>query len=377
MGGGYLPLFRDRAGGVSIFEPRGSQRRAAAARPLAERRLHRHSQRPRSAQTGRNCKKRRLGVYGHGPRGPGRRTEWLLRTRPGLAAGAVLFFALLRFLGGFVWCIDYGAMDTDLHAGVRTLLADCGIHEGVYLTKPLLQAAQAQALRRSETFGWVSLNFTGGCLSVESTPAQTQTVRDPPPRQGLYAAADGEILAVEIESGFAVVAVGEQVTAGQPLAAAEKLDRKGNAVPQGAWGRIVARVQKQYTAAQALEYEALVYTGRSSAAETLYLPGYAHTRPAETPLAGEEQTEWLPLRLGRLALPACICRVTTWEQQTQPVRLTDTAAVALAVRTCRAQLLRDFPDAEIEAEQRETTTENGTAAAAVTYIFTADIARTR
>ena len=260
---------------------------------------------------------------------------------------------------------------------VRTLLADCGIHEGVYLTKPLLQAAQAQALRRSETFGWISLNFTGGCLSVESTPAQTQTVRDPPPRQGLYAAADGEVLAVEIESGFAAVAVGEQVTAGQPLAVAEKLDRKGNAVPQGAWGRIVARVQKQYTAAQALEYEALVYTGRSSAAETLYLPGYAHTRPAETPLAGEEQTEWLPLRLGRLALPACICRVTTWEQQTQPVRLTDTAAVALAVRTCRAQLLRDFPDAEIEAEQRETTTENGTAAAAVTYIFTADIARTR
>lgn len=310
-------------------------------------------------------------------RGPGRRTEWLLRTRPGLAAGAVLFFVLLRFLGGFVWCIDYGAMDTDLHAGVRTMLADCGIHEGVYLTKPLLQAAQAQALRRSETFGWVSLNFTGGCLSVESTPAQIQTVRDPPPRQGLYAAADGEVLAVEIESGFAVVAVGEQVTAGQSLAVAEKLDRKGNAVPQGAWGRIVARVQKQYTAVQALEYEALVYTGRSSAAETLYLPGYAHTRPAETPLAGEEQTEWLPLRLGRLALPACICRVTTWEQQTQPVRLTDTAAVALAVRACHAQLLRDFPDAEIEAEQRETTTENGTAAAAVTYIFTADIARTR
>ena len=155
------------------------------------------------------------------------------------------------------------------------------------------------------------------------------------------------------------------------------LDRMGNAVPQGAWGRIVARVQKQYTAAQALEYEALIYTGRSSAAETLYLPGYAHTWPAETPLAGEEQTEWLPLRLGRLALPACICRVTTWAQQTQPVRLTDTTAAALAVRACRAQLLRDFPDAEIEAEQRETTTENGTAAAAVTYIFTADIARAR
>ena len=37
-----------------------------------------------------------------------------------LIPAAVLFFVLLRFLGGFVWCIDYGAMDTDLHAGVRS-----------------------------------------------------------------------------------------------------------------------------------------------------------------------------------------------------------------------------------------------------------------
>ncbi|MCO7110034.1 hypothetical protein NIA69_14060 [Gemmiger formicilis] len=51
------------------------------------------------------------------------------------------------------------------------------------MTKPLLQTAQAQALRRSEVFGWVSLNFTGGCLAIESTPSQTQTVREPPPRR--------------------------------------------------------------------------------------------------------------------------------------------------------------------------------------------------
>ena len=40
-------------------------------------------------------------------RGPGRRAEALLRTRLGLAVGAVLFFALLQLLGGFVWCSDF------------------------------------------------------------------------------------------------------------------------------------------------------------------------------------------------------------------------------------------------------------------------------
>lgn len=309
-------------------------------------------------------------------RGPGQGAERLLRTRPGLAAGLLLFCILLHFLGGLVWCIDYGAMDTDLHTGMRALLADCGIHEGVYLTKPLLQAAQAQALRQSETFGWISLNFTGGCLSIESTPAQTQTVREPPPQQGLYAKADGTILAVEIESGFAVVTVGETVAEGQQLAAAEKLDCKGSAVPQGASGRILARVQRQYTAVQPLEAEALVYTGRSSAAETLYLPGVTRTRPAEEPLTGDVRTDWEPLRLGRLALPGCICRVTTWEQAVRPVAYTESTAAALAIRACRARLLQDFPDAVLEAEQRQVSTENGTVTAAVTYVFTANIAET-
>ena len=166
-------------------------------------------------------------------RGPGKHTERLLQSRPGLAAGAVLFLLLVRALGGLVWCINFGAMDPGLQPAMRRLLADCGIHEGVLLTKPLLQTAQAQALRRSEVFGWVSLNFTGGCLAIESTPSQTQTVREPPPRQGLYASADGEILAVEIESGFAAVTVGQTVARGQLLAAAERLDRKGQRCAAG------------------------------------------------------------------------------------------------------------------------------------------------
>lgn len=257
---------------------------------------------------------------------------------------------------------------------MRRLLADCGIHEGVLLTKPLLQTAQAQALRRSEVFGWVSLNFTGGCLAIESTPSQTQTVREPPPRQGLYASADGEILAVEIESGFAAVTVGQTVAQGQLLAAAERLDRKGNAVPQGAGGRVIARVQKHYTARQSLTAEAPVYTGRSSVQTTLYLPWRSYTDEPEDPLTGITQTDWLPVQLGRLALPASLCSVTTWEQLPDTVQYSEAAAAALALRTCRAALLAEFPDAVIEAEQREIFAQEGAETAAVTYIFTANIA---
>lgn len=307
-------------------------------------------------------------------RGPGRRAEALLRTRLGLAVGAVLFFALLQLLGGFVWCIDFGAMDADLQPAMRALLADCHIQEGTRLTPPLLQAAQAQALRQSEVFGWISLNFTGGCLLIESTPAQSRTVQQTPPPQGLCAKADGKILAVETQSGFALVKVGDTVIRGQPLASAERLDRKGRAVVQGAAGRITARVEKQYTADQPLTAEAALYTGRSAEEVTLYLPGCTRTAAPAVPLEGERQTAWEPLRLGRLALPGCLRHVTTWEKTTGTLTYSEPTAAALALRRCREQLLQEFPDAEIEAEQREISASDGVARAAVAYIFTADIA---
>lgn len=101
-----------------------------------------------------------------------------------------------------------------------------------------------------------------------------------PPPQGLCAKADGKILAVETQSGFALVKVGDTVIRGQPLASAERLDRKGRAVVQGAAGRITARVEKQYTADQPLTAEAALYTGRSAEETTLYLPGlHPHRRP--------------------------------------------------------------------------------------------------
>ena len=308
-------------------------------------------------------------------RGPGRRAERLVGTRPGLVAGAVLFLVLLQFLGGFVWCIDFGAMDTGLQPALRTLLADCGIHEGTRLTKPLLQAAQAQALRQSDTFGWISLNFTGGCLSVESTPTQTQEVRTAPPLQGLYAKVEGVILAVVIEICFGAFKVGERVEIGQQLSDAERFERKGNPVPQGAGGRITARVQRQYTAAQPLTVETTIYTGRTDEETTLHLPGITRTAAPETPLAGAQQITWEPLRLGRLALPGCLRRVTTWEQERQTLTYPPDTAAALALRACRAQLLRDFPNAEIEAEQREFSAQDGAETAKVTYIFTANIAQ--
>ena len=176
-------------------------------------------------------------------RGPGRRLEALL-ARPGIAAGAALFLLLVYVGGTFVWSIDLDAVDPALQPRVRTLLAENGIWEGVYLQETLLDAARQSALAQSDAFGWVSLNFTGGCLAVETTQATYQTVQEDAPPAPLYAKADGEVVAVEPQSGFAVVTPGQPVEQGQLLVDTVRLDRDGDPVRQGVRGQIVARIEK-------------------------------------------------------------------------------------------------------------------------------------
>ena len=205
-------------------------------------------------------------------RGPGGFLEQLA-LRPGLPLGAAWAFLVTLLLSRFVWTIDFEPLDADAQASLRQLLAGQDICEGTLLTKDALAQVQALALQQSDRFGWISLNFTGGRLFVESTEAEHQTIEAPPTQTALYAAAAGEVTAIEAESGFCAVTVGQQVQAGDLLVDVQRLDRKGNPVLQGASGRVLARVEKSYSAAQPYYPTQLTLTGRSAAAESWQLLG--------------------------------------------------------------------------------------------------------
>ena len=191
LGGGYLPLFRHRAGAAPLFEPRRRRRAcgcgASAGSGTATRATAGGPDRRRLEEIARE---RRLGACRHRPpRSRDGAPSACCSTRPGLAAGAVLFLLLVRALGGLVWCID---LRRDGHRPARPpcarLLADCGIHEGVYLTKAAAagRAGPGAAPQRGVRLGQPELYRRLPCRS-RARPSQTQTVREPPPRQGLYA----------------------------------------------------------------------------------------------------------------------------------------------------------------------------------------------
>lgn len=296
--------------------------------------------------------------------------------RPGLPVGAAWAFLLTLLFSRFVWTIDFGSLDADAQIRLRQLLDGHDICEGTLLTKDALAQIQTTALQQSDRFGWISLNFTGGRLFVESTEAEHQTVEPQPTQTALYAVAAGEITAIEAESGFCAVTVGQQVQAGDLLVDVQRLDRKGNPVLQGASGRVLARVEKSYHAAQPYYATQPMLTGRSTTAESWQLLDRELYRvEPSADCTGTAETDWLPLHIGRVTLPGVIQRTTTWEIAEVACHYNENTAQALALRACRAQLYREFPDAIIEAERRSTAPGEDAATCTVTYIFCAYIAQ--
>lgn len=310
-------------------------------------------------------------------RGPGPLAERLWR-RPGLPVGAALFLALCKLLSTFIWTIDFGALTQEQQQNFRQVLAQNEICEGSLLTQGALRALQKQVALQNGDYGWVSLNFAGGCLFVETTPLQVQPIRTQAQEGALYAAANAEIVALHLESGFAVVGVGQFVAQGQLLANAVKLDRGGDPVNQPAVGKVVARVEKNYQARRSLQAKQRLLTGPHTEHTTLHLLGRAFggqegtTPPDAAP--GCTQQEWLPLQFGRLALPGCLYRVTCWAAGEQAVRYSAAAAQALARRDCRLALQQEFPSAQPETlTWKEQSTEN-VVECTLRAVFLADIA---
>lgn len=310
-------------------------------------------------------------------RGPGPLAERLLH-RPGVLVGACLFFVLLHWLSGFLWCMDLDLLTVPQQENIRTLLAQSGIQEGCRPTQAELAQAQ-QLLEASGDFGWVSLNFTGGCLTAEGTPRQQAQAEPPARNTGLYARTSGEIVAVDIASGFAQVQPGQYVGSGMLLAAAEKLDRSGASVPQPASGTVTARVRLAYTGQQAFTQQRPVLTGACTVSRTLTLLGRSWQLPGSATLPEDipPRIRWLPLRLGRLALPGCVQETTCWAREMQEQTFTPEAAAALARRSARLQLLQDYPDAVIESERDFASTTATAAVCRAVFVFCANIAEPR
>lgn len=297
------------------------------------------------------------------------------RGRWGLVLAPLVFAAAVHLLGRSVWSIRYDGLDAATRSRVEQTLYSMDICEGAVLTQEKLRLAEKQLMDGDEAFGWVSLNFEKGRLVVEASPALQKPAIESNDPVDLVAAADGILLEVNVQEGFAVKSVGQTVAAGDVLVSAYKPDPYEQPVESHAKGLVVAAVKKTYQCVQPSTYEVQALTGRVASSCRLRLFGHTLELGAQLPEGGEVRTVHRPLTVLGFALPATIEERYVPQREARQFHLTPDGARQYARFACLAQLYAEFPDAEIIAESRQESWDGGTLTYTMTVDFKADIAR--
>lgn len=297
------------------------------------------------------------------------------RGRWGLVLAPLVFAAAVHLLGQSVWSIRYDGLDAAARSRVEQMLYSMDICEGTVLTQEKLRLAEKQLMDGDEAFGWVSLNFEKGRLVVEASPALQKPAIESNDPVDLVAAADGILLEVNAQEGFAVKSVGQTVAAGDVLVSAYKPDPYEQPVESHAKGLVVAAVKKTYQCVQPSTYEVQALTGRVASSCRLRLFGHTLELGAQLPESEEVRTVHRPLTVLGFALPATIEERYVPQREARQFHLTPDGARQYARFACLAQLYAEFPDAEIIAESRQESWDGGTLTYTMTVDFKADIAR--
>ncbi len=318
--------------------------------------------------------------------------------RAGLWAGLILFGVLLLYAQRMIWHISY----VDFTAGQQTraaaILRENGLEEGAIVRPEMLTLGETALVEATDEFGWASLNFTGGRLTVEAAPAEQVPAIEQRRYTDIRAKTAGLIVAMNIEQGTAAASVGQPVAAGQVLIAVNRADRAGGPVAGCTAGTVQARFLWQYETEQPLTYEAAVPSGQIESRWTLLCAGRAWQFPAQS---GEEQTAGsaapqsadaaasqaasapekaaaaasaeeaaggeqaaqpesaapeLHQRHGALALwgltlPVSFCETESVLRQPETITLTQTLALEKARLSARRALAAAWPDAKVRTVQ--------------------------
>lgn len=136
--------------------------------------------------------------------------------RYGIALGAVIFFAVLKIMSGFIWTVNIEGNTSVTNAEIISALKGLGIGEGTQI-KSISPVRDAQRLiLEMPRLAWASLNIEGSVLTVNITEAKDTDNKDNTPTN-LKAATDGTITDIDVISGNTVVKVGDTVAAGDVL----------------------------------------------------------------------------------------------------------------------------------------------------------------
>ena len=194
------------------------------------------------------------------------------KRRAGFAAGAALFFAILKFLSGFVWIINVEGNVRVSTAQIIKSLQSVGVREEMRKSDIDPQKMAQELILSRNDIAWASLNIEGCVLNVNVTEIKEKTGANSDSPTNLIAAKDGIIRKIDAVAGNVRVRVGENVHKGDVMVSGIIENMSGTEFVRSN-ARIIAQVEETYTEKMNYSKTVSVKTGNSRKEVALKLLG--------------------------------------------------------------------------------------------------------
>ena len=277
---------------------------------------------------------------------------YLRRKRVGILIGAVLSVALLIASQSVLWSVEVVGNERLEEREVIELLGSCGLRVGGKLSDLDIDSVENRAILNSDDISWLSINMSGTVARVEIRERIDTEVgdkrKDP---ANVVARLDGQIVGIEVYSGFLCVSDGDYVRAGQLLVSGLYDSAHSAYRYTRASARIFAKTLHTFTVEIPLEREVKVYIGGEKEKKTLNFFGKSIKLFGNSGNVGEScdiinyEYSFDPFGLGALPISVSVQRVCPYIYERQT--LDPAEAEELAYYELWARIEAELPDAQL------------------------------
>lgn len=197
-----------------------------------------------------------------------------MRTHRGILCGTPVFLLILMVLSLHVWCIEIAGNPTIDTGTVLSALSENGLYPGAALSSVDTKAIEQKMMLMFPKIRWMRINTKGCTMQVSIQEKEEQPEIEE--RSGVYnvkAATTGQIVAMRIFAGTALVKPGEAVTAGQLLVSGVVEDEMGGTTFVHASAEMIAETEHSYEIRVPMQQHEKEYTGTEVTRRSINLFG--------------------------------------------------------------------------------------------------------
>lgn len=256
-------------------------------------------------------------------------------SRRGLLVGFVVFVLFVYGMSRFVWRIEVAGNETVTEFAVLQTLEELGIRPGTWSSSIDIRNCERRILLMIPNLSWAAINLQGSSLRVELSERVPPPVTMAPDAPcNIVASEAGQITALNVYEGQALVAIGDTVLPGDIVVSGIMEDSHGQNLIRHARADVIAETAQELEVAVPLAQIHYTETGKTTRRRYLELLGLDIPlflpRKLEFPYHVERETQ--PLSILSFELPVQLLREEYSLMEEETVTLTEAQALDLALQ---------------------------------------------